>query len=84
VLRADAPVVLRLYQQERAHLVVVCRVALSAGVEERRVRLAEAQGEQIVGLLRAVRDAAELALSDAQRLVFDRLAVGGLRQLTAG
>jgi len=40
-----------LYQTERAHLVAVCKAALAAGVEERRVRLAERQGELVAELL---------------------------------
>lgn len=35
----------QLYQQERKHLVAVCKAALDAGVQERQVRLAEQQGE---------------------------------------
>jgi hypothetical protein len=35
----------RLYQEERRHLVAVCKAALDAGVQDRMVRLAEQQGE---------------------------------------
>lgn len=45
---------LQLYQQERKHLVAVCTAALNAGVEERRVRLAEQQGATLAGVIRAV------------------------------
>lgn len=53
-----------LYQQERKHLVDVCRVAIAAGIEERRVRLAESMGAQLAGVLRAVLDG--LGLSPGQ------------------
>lgn len=36
-----------LYERERKHLVVVCTAALRAGVEERRVALAESQGAMV-------------------------------------
>lgn len=44
-----------LYQKERTHLASICRTALAAGIEDRRVRLAERQaasiGEAIKGML---------------------------------
>jgi hypothetical protein len=36
-----------LYLKERQHLAAVCRTALAAGLEERRVRLAERQAENL-------------------------------------
>jgi hypothetical protein len=36
-----------LYQSERKHLAAICRTALAAGIEERRVRLAERMAERI-------------------------------------
>lgn len=36
-----------LYLQERRHLAAICRTALAAGIEERRVRLAERQAESL-------------------------------------
>jgi hypothetical protein len=36
-----------LYLQERKHLAQICRTALAAGIEERRVRLAERQAEHL-------------------------------------
>lgn len=56
---------LQLYQQERKHLVAVCTAALNAGVEERRVRVAEQQGAVLASVIRAVLD--DLDLSEAQR-----------------
>lgn len=55
---------LTLYQQERAHLVSVCKTAIQVGIEERRVKLAEAQGEVVAGVIRAI--LGELGLSADQ------------------
>lgn len=38
---------IELYMTERRHLAAICRTALAAGIEERRVRLAERQAERI-------------------------------------
>lgn len=38
---------LELYMTERRHLATICRTALAAGIEERRVRLAERQAERV-------------------------------------
>jgi hypothetical protein len=62
---AAVSVWLTLYQQERKHLVHVAAAALAAGVEERRVRLAEQHGEVLAGVIRAV--LADLRLSEAQQ-----------------
>lgn len=53
-----------LYERERRHLVTVCAAALRAGVEERRVRLAESQGELVAGVIRAILN--DLGLSGEQ------------------
>jgi hypothetical protein len=53
--RAAKPNVwLDLYRQERKHLVDVCKAALAAGIEERRVKLAEQQGALVAGVIRAI------------------------------
>jgi hypothetical protein len=51
-----------LYAKERAHLVVVCTAALKAGVEERRVRLAEQQGDLVAAVIGRILDAMLVAL----------------------
>ncbi|WP_433460709.1 HGGxSTG domain-containing protein [Micromonospora sp. CA-248212] len=52
---AAAPhVLLDLYQRERKHLVDVCAKALQAGIEERRVRLAESQGALLADVIRRI------------------------------
>ena len=62
---ASLNVWLQLYQAERKHLVQVCAAALAAGVEERRVKLAEQQGATLAGVIRAVLD--DLGLSGEQQ-----------------
>jgi hypothetical protein len=49
-----------LWQAERKHLVDVSRACISAGIEERRVRLAEQAGQQLASVVRAVLDRLEL------------------------
>jgi hypothetical protein len=43
-----------LYQEERKRLVAVAKACIVAGVEERRVRLAEQQGQLIADAIRAI------------------------------
>ena len=57
-----------LYEKERKHLVAVCTAALRAGVEERRVRLAEAQGAQVAEVIRAILDDLSLTLEQQQKV----------------
>jgi len=56
-----------IYQTERRHLANICRTALAAGIEERRVRLAEKQAELIGEMLRSVM----FELSDHLGIVID-------------
>lgn len=56
---------LALYQSERDHLVKVCSAALRAGVEERKVRLAESQGDLVVAVIRRILDGLLAALLTA-------------------
>lgn len=51
---AKANVWLELYYRERKHLVDVTKAAISAGIEERRVQLAEAQGQLVAEIFRRV------------------------------
>ena len=54
-VRAARPNVwLDLYYRERRHLIDVTKAALAAGIEERRVRLAEAQGLLLAQVIRAI------------------------------
>jgi isopropylmalate/homocitrate/citramalate synthase len=57
-----------LYRTERKHLIDVCRTAIAAGIEERRVKLAEAQGAMLADVIRAILN--DLHLSpEQQRMV---------------
>lgn len=71
-----------LYAKERAHLVVVCREAIKAGVEERRVRLAEQQGELVAGAIRAI--LADLGLTPEQQAKVSEVVPRHLRLLAGG
>jgi hypothetical protein len=71
-----------LYAKERAHLVVVCREAIKAGVEERRVRLAEQQGELVAGAIRAI--LADLGLTPEQQDRVSDVVPRHLRMLAGG
>jgi uncharacterized protein YgfB (UPF0149 family) len=53
------------WMQERQHLARVSKAALDAGVDERRVQLAESQAETLADVIRAVLDG--LGLSAEQR-----------------
>jgi hypothetical protein len=57
---------LELYYRERKHLVEVTKAAISAGIEERRVRLAEAQGEIVVEVIRRILGRLELSESQSK------------------
>ncbi|MFJ4787571.1 hypothetical protein [Streptomyces sp. NPDC088794] len=56
---------LRLYQTERTHLVKVCAAAISAGIEERKVRMAEQHGALVAQVIRAI--LADLQLTQEQQ-----------------
>lgn len=53
------------YRWERKHLLDVTKAAISAGIEERRVKLAEAQGSLLNGVIRRILD--RLDLTEGQR-----------------
>jgi hypothetical protein len=72
---------LALYQAERAHLVKVCATAISAGIEERRVKLAEAQGVLLAGVIRGI--LGELALTAEQQARAPEIASRHLRMLAS-
>lgn len=59
---------LKLYQQERTHLVKVCAEAIKAGIEERRVRLAEQQGALVAQAIRAILDDLHLTPDQTARV----------------
>lgn len=82
VQTAGPSIWLDLYDRERKHLVGVCTAALKAGVEERRVRLAEQQGELVARAIRAI--LADLGLSAEQQGLVAEVVPRHLRALAAG
>ncbi len=72
---------LDLYKEERAHLVKVCHTAISCGLSERQVKLAESQGALIAELLGAVIADPELGLSPRHQEVALNVACRHLRAL---
>ncbi len=73
---------LDLYHRERKHLLDVCKAAISVGIEERRVRLAEAQGSLVADVIRRI--LGRLDLSDAQSRLVPLVVPGELRRAAAG
>lgn len=77
----EGRVLTELYRREREHLVRVSKATLDAGIAEREVRIAEAQGrvlaEVVVAVLR------DLNLSNAQTVIARRLVGQHLRAITA-
>ena len=59
---------LKLYQHERAHLVKVCGEAIRAGIEERRVRLAESQGALVAKAIQAILGDLNLTVEQQARI----------------
>lgn len=70
---------LDLYMRERKHLVDVSKAAISAGIEERRVRLAEQQGALVASVIRGI--LADLKLSPDQRELVAEIVPRRLRAL---
>lgn len=71
-----------LYERERKHLVNVCTAALKAGVEERRVRLAESQGDLVATAIRRILDA--LGLTPDQQALVGTVVPRELRLIAGG
>ena len=70
-----------LYLREREHLARVSAAALKAGIEARKIRLAEEQGSMVAAVLRQILDA--LNLSPTQWEMVPTIVPNALRQLTA-
>ena len=71
-----------LYLKERDHLAKVCALALRAGIEERKVKLAESQGLLVADVIRRILNA--LGLSAEQLLLVPEVVPRELRALAAG
>ena len=72
----------QLEAQERDRLARFCKLAIDAGIAERQVRIAEAQGALLAGVLQRV--LAALDLSPAQQRLVAEVAPRELRALGAG
>ncbi len=73
---------LKLYQEERRHLADVCKTAIAAGIEERRVQLAEQQGAMLAWAIRAI--LADLDLTPAQQALVPSVVPRHLRAVAGG
>lgn len=73
---------LRLYQDERKHLVQVCAVAIKCGLAQREVELLESQGKLIADFVRSFIDDPELAFEADMRQLMRQVASRHLRQLS--
>lgn len=71
----------QLYNEERRHLVNVSKAAIAAGIEERRVRLAEQQGAALAGVIRGI--LTDLDLTPAQAALVGEIVPRRLRELAA-
>ncbi len=69
---------LELYYRERRHLVDVTKAAITAGIEERRVRLEEAKGQLVAGIIRKI--TGRLGLSAEQAAILPGIASEELRK----
>lgn len=65
--KAGVNVWVELYAKERKHLVDVCKAAIQAGIEERRVRLAEQQGSLLANVIKAILGDLDLSPEQAAR-----------------
>lgn len=72
---------LQLYREERKHLLDVTKVAIAVGIEERRVRLAEAQGALLNGVIRRILD--RLSLTPEQSALLPLVVPEELRRAAA-
>ena len=73
---------LTLWNEERDRLARVSTAAIRAGIEERRVELAEHQGLMIAAVIRRILD--RLNLDDTQRVLVGEVVPAELRALAAG
>ena len=77
-------VLVRMYNEERERLVRFSKACIDAGVSERLVRLAEKQGELLVGVIEAVLADKELGLTPSQKEIGKKAIAGQLRRISAG
>ncbi len=75
---------INMYQEERKHLVRASQAAISGGVAERQVRIAEDQGKLVAMVIRAIFNDTQLALTPAQKAVAPLVARNHLLALSPG
>lgn len=80
--KAGPSVWYELYMKERDHLAKVCALALRAGIEERKVKLAESQGALVAEAIRAILGA--LNLTPEQQALVPQIVPQQLRLLASG
>lgn len=80
--KAGSSVWYELYFKERDHLAKVCALALRAGIEERKVKLAESQGARVADVIRRILNA--LGLTPEQQALVPQIVPEQLRMLAAG
>jgi hypothetical protein len=80
--QAGSPVFYEPYARERAHLVKVCAEAIRAGVEERRVQLAEQQGAAVAEAIRRI--LCDLGLTAEQQTLVGEVVPRHLRAIAGG
>jgi hypothetical protein len=80
--KAGPSVWYELYIREREHLAKVCALALKAGIEERKVKLAESQGLLVADAIRRILGA--LGLTPEQQQLVPEVVPRELRALAAG
>lgn len=66
--KAAVHVWVELYARERKHLVDVAKVAIAAGIEERKVRLAEQQGALLAGVIKNILGDLDLTIEQQARV----------------
>lgn len=69
-----------LYHRERKHLIDVCKAAIAAGIEERRVRIAEAQGNLLADVIRGI--LSDLQLTPEQQARVPEVVPARLREMS--
>lgn len=60
---------IQMLNNERAHFVHVAKTCIAVGIEERRVKIAEQQGELIAGLVRGLLEDLNIPITDEVRKV---------------
>lgn len=64
--RYEPNVILKMYKEERRHYVAIAKACVEAGIEERRVRLAEEQGQLIATAIQGILRDLKIDMTDPQ------------------